>query len=122
MLPHGLQKTLGLFGGHGFSGTMGFFTGQMGIPALFAFLAITAEFLGAIGLITGALSRVAAFGVGFTMLVTMTMGHLQNGFFMNWTGAQPGEGFEFHLLAIAMAIVVVIKGGGAYSIDRKLSA
>src|SRR5882762_1276334 len=74
MLPHGAQKALGWFGGHGFSGTMNFFTGQMHIPALFAFLGITAEFAGSIGLITGFLSRLSAFGIAVTMLVaTLTV-------------------------------------------------
>jgi putative oxidoreductase len=117
MFPHGAQKLLGWFGGHGFTGTMGYFTGTMGIPAVFAFLAIVAEFFGALGLIFGALSRIAAFGIGFTMLVAMFMGHLSNGFFMNWTGQQTGEGFEFHILAIALALIVMIQGAGKASID-----
>jgi putative oxidoreductase len=61
--PHGAQKTLGWFGGLGFSGTMGFFTHQMGIPAPFAFLAIAAEFFGGLGLLAGFLGRIAAFGI-----------------------------------------------------------
>ena len=69
MFPHGAQKVLGWFGGYGFSGTMGFFTGQMHIPALFAFLAIAAEFAGSLGLITGFLSRIAAFGIAANMVV-----------------------------------------------------
>lgn len=122
MFPHGAQKALGWFGGHGLSGTMGFMTGQMGIPAPFAALAIAAEFLGAIGLVTGTLSRVAAFGIAVTMLVAIVMAHAGNGFFMNWTGTQAGEGFEYHLLAIALAAIVMVKGAGSWSIDRKLAA
>ncbi len=57
---HGAQKALGWFGGYGFSGTMGFFTQQLGIPAPLVFLAICAEFLGGIGLIVGFLTRIAA--------------------------------------------------------------
>lgn len=120
MLPHGLQKNLGLFGGYGFSGTLGFFTETMGIPALFAILAIAAESLGAVALIAGVLTRVAAFGIGAVMLVATTI-HLSNGFFMNWSGAQAGEGFEYHLLAIGLALVVMVKGGGRASVDRALS-
>jgi putative oxidoreductase len=97
---------------------MGFFTQQMHIPALFAFLAIAAEFAGSIGLIVGALSRVAAFGIAATMVVAMLTVHTANGFFMNWTGAQKGEGFEYHLLAIALAVVVMISGAGRWSLDR----
>jgi putative oxidoreductase len=121
MFPHGAQKVLGWFGGYGFSGTMGFFTGTMGIPAVFAVLAIAAEFAGALGLITGLLSRVAAFGIASVMAVAILTAHLQNGFFMNWTGAQKGEGFEYHLLALALSVAVIVRGGGAYSLDRKLS-
>lgn len=120
MFPHGAQKMLGWFGGPGFSGTMGFFTEQMGIPALFAFLAIMAEFAGALGLITGLLSRVAALGIASVMTVAILTGHLANGFFMNWYGNQKGEGFEYHLLALGLAFVVMIQGSGALSLDRKL--
>ncbi len=83
MFPHGAQKALGWFGGYGLSGTMGFFTGQMGIPAPFAAAAIAAEFLGAIGLVTGTLSRVAAFGIACVMAVAVLTVHLKAGFFMN---------------------------------------
>src|SRR6266852_3056321 len=121
MFPHGAQKALGLFGGYGFSGTMNFFTGQMHIPALFAFLAIAAEFAGSIGLITGFLSRVSAFGIAVTMLVAAFMVHAPNGLFMNWAGNQKGEGFEYHLPAIAIASAVLIKGSGALSVDYFLT-
>ena len=121
MFPHGAQKALGWFGGYGFTGTMGFFTEQMHIPALFAFLAILAEFAGSLGLITGLLSRVAAFGIASVMTVAVLTTHLGNGFFMNWFGNQKGEGFEYHLLAIGLAIVVLIQGGGKASVDGILA-
>src|SRR5690348_18237365 len=115
---HGAQKMLGWFGGYGFHGTMGFFTQQMGIPAPFAFLAICAEFFGGLGLIVGLLSRVAAFGIMMNMLVAVATVHHVNGFFMNWTGQQKGEGFEYHLLALALGLVILVKGAGAFSLDR----
>ena len=121
MFPHGAQKALGWFGGYGFSGTMGFFTQQMHIPAPLAFLAIAAEFAGAIGLILGAFSRVAAFGIATNMVVAILTVHLANGFFMNWFGAQKGEGFEYHLLAIGLALIVMIYGAGKASIDRVIA-
>jgi len=121
MFPHGAQKALGWFGGFGYTGTMHFFTGQMHIPALFAFLAIAAEFGGSVGLITGFLSRVSAFGIAVTMLVAALMVHASNGFFMNWMGAQKGEGFEYHLLALGLALIVIVAGGGKWSIDSLLS-
>jgi putative oxidoreductase len=118
---HGAQKALGWFGGYGFSGTMGFFTQQMHIPAAFAFLAICAEFLGGIGLLLGLLGRVAAFGIACDMVVAVWMVHRHFGLFANWSGLQKGEGYEYHLLAIAIALVIMIKGSGALSVDRALS-
>ncbi len=121
MLAHGAQKLLGWFGGFGFSGTMGFFTGTMGIPAVFAFLVIMSEFFGSLALIAGAITRLAAFGAGCIMLGATLMVHLPNGFFMNWAGKQQGEGFEFHLLAMAIAMALMIKGGGRWSVDGLLT-
>jgi len=118
---HGAQKMLGWYGGYGFSGTMGFFTHQMGIPAPFAFLAICAEFFGGLGLIVGFLGRIAAFGIMCNMIVAVMKIHVHNGLFMNWFGNQKGEGFEYHLLAIAIALAIIIKGSGAFSFDRFLS-
>ncbi len=119
--PHGAQKVLGWFGGYGFSGTMGFFTTQMHIPPVFAFLAICAEFFGSLGLILGFLTRIAAFGIAVNMIVAVLMVHIHVGFFVNWFGNQKGEGFEYHLLALALAIPVMIRGAGAVSVDRALS-
>jgi putative oxidoreductase len=119
---HGAQKMLGWFGGYGFTGTMGFFTGMMHIPAVFAFLAIAAEFFGGLGLIFGLFTRVAAFGIFCNMLVAVAVVHHQFGFFMNWAGTQKGEGFEFHLLALAMTAFLMIRGAGAASVDRLLSS
>ena len=122
MFPHGAQKALGLFGGYGFGGTMNFFTQQMHIPALFAVLAIAAEFLGSLGLITGFLSRIAAFGIAVNMVVAIALVHSANGFFINWYGNQKGEGFEYHLLAIGLALIVMIYGAGKASVDGFIAA
>jgi putative oxidoreductase len=121
ILPHGIQKTLGLFGGYGFSGTMNFFAQTWHISAPFAFAAIMAEFIGGIALIFGFASRLAALSITANMLVAIAVVHSQYGFFMNWFGTQKGEGFEFHLLAIAVAIPVILRGSGALSIDRGLT-
>src|SRR3989454_4510115 len=118
---HGAQKMLGWFGGYGFSGTMGFLTGPMHIPAPLAFLAIAAEFFGGLGLILGFLTRVAAFGIGINMLVAIVTVHGTFGLFMNWTGTQQGEGFEYHLLVLAMVAFLMIRGAGAFSVDRTLT-
>ena len=117
---HGAQKVLGWFGGVGYPKTMGFFEHTLGVPAVFAVLAILAEFLGGIGLILGFLTRIAAFGIAINMIVAVALVHAANGFFMNWFGTKRGEGFEFHMLAIAMAFFMMVHGAGAFSIDRAL--
>jgi putative oxidoreductase len=117
ILPHGAQKLLGWFGGYGLRGTMAFFTQTMGIPAALALLAIIAEFFGALALLVGLLTRPAALGIGAVMVVAALTSHLRYGFFMNWFGAQQGEGFEFHLLAAGIALALLITGGGAWSLD-----
>jgi putative oxidoreductase len=121
MFPHGAQKVLGWFGGHGLEGTMGFMTG-IGIPAPLAALAIATEFLAPLALVFGIGGRVAAVGV-IGLMVGAARLHLANGFFMNWSGSLPagGEGFEFHLLVIGMAAAVAIAGSGALSVDRRLA-
>lgn len=119
---HGAQKMLGWFGGYGFSTTMGFFTNVMHIPALFAFLAIAAEFFGGLGLIVGFLTRIAALGIFTNMIVAIAMVHGKFGLFMNWAGTQKGEGYEYHLLVLAIAAFLMIRGAGAASIDRVLSS
>jgi putative oxidoreductase len=118
---HGSQKMLGWFGGYGFKGTMGFFTQTMHIPAVFAFLAIAAEFFGGLGLIVGLLNRIAAFGIAVNMLVAIFTVHLANGFFMNWNGQQKGEGIEYHVLVLAITVALMIRGAGAFSLDRAIA-
>jgi len=117
---HGAQKMLGWFGGFGFHGTMGFFA-HMGMPAPIAFLIICTEFFGGLGLIVGLLTRIAALGIGGAMIGAIFMVNLPNGFFMNWLGNQKGEGFEYHLLVIAMAAALLLRGAGKFSADRTLS-
>ena len=126
MFPHGAQKVLGWFGGYGFSGTMKFFTETAHIPAPFAFLAILAEFGGSIALFFGLLTRLSAFGIGTTIAVAALMMHAKNGFFMNWNGTVPPvEGFEYHILVVAIALALMLQGGGKLALDslicRKLN-
>ncbi|HEY6348266.1 MAG TPA: DoxX family protein [Candidatus Angelobacter sp.] len=120
-LCHGGQKVLGWFGGSTFGNSMTMFTQGLHIPAPFAFLAIMAEFAGGIGLIVGLLGRIAAFGIICNMVVAIWMVHGKMGFFMNWSGNQAGEGYEYHLLAIALGLAILVKGSGALSIDRALT-
>ena len=120
MFPHGAQKVLGWFGGYGFAGTMGFFTGKIGLPWPLALLVIAIEFGGSLLLALGLLGRGAALGIVAVMVGAVVTVHGQFGFFMDWNRNQPGEGFEYHLLAIALALVVVVRGSGAFSLDRLL--
>ena len=120
IFPHGAQKLLGWYGGNGFSGTMDFMTSQMGLPAVVVFQVIIGEFFCPLGLLVGFLGRVAAGGIAIIMAGAMTF-HWSNGFFMNWYGNQQGEGFEYHILAIGIALALVIKGSGALSFDRHLA-
>ena len=120
MLPHGAQKLLGWFGGYGFSGTMNYFTDTMHIPSALAFLVIVSETFGSLALVLGLGTRLAAFGAAATMIGAVLTTHLKVGFFMNWFGHQSGEGLEFHLLALALALPLMVRGGGAFSLDRIL--
>ena len=122
MFPHGAQKVLGWFGGSGFASSIAFFTDKMDIPAVFAYLAVLTEFLGPIALLFGFLTRIAAFAIGFDMLVAAILVHVHFGFFMNWLGKQKGEGVEFDLLLWAFALALIIQGAGAFSLDRVISA
>ena len=120
MLPHGAQKLLGWFGGYGFDGTMKFFTQTLHLPAVLALLIILAESAGALLLLAGLGTRLAAFGISAVMLGAIITTHWQVGFFMNWFGTQSGEGYEFHLLALALGVPLVIAGGGRCALDSWL--
>src|SRR4051794_11331883 len=119
MFPHGAQKVLGWFGGYGFSATLQGMSKML--PTALVVLVIIAEFFGSLGLILGFLTRIAAFGIGCVMVGAILTVHGKFGFFMNWMGKQPGEGFEYHLLAIGLAIALMIKGGGKASVDLALT-
>jgi putative oxidoreductase len=115
---HGAQKLLGWFGGPGLNQTMRAMHDSLGLPRLLAFAAVATEFLGGVGLVVGLLSRVAAVGIGVTMLSAIVMVHGRNGLFMDWFGARKNHGYEYHLLALALTIVLIAKGSGAFSLDR----
>ena len=121
ILPHGMQKALGLFGGYGFAGTVGFFQ-SMGMPFIIGTLVILAEFVGSIGVIIGLGTRFMAASILLTMSGAMVLGgHLNNGFFMNWFGMQKGEGIEYFILVIGLALATVIGGSGKFSFDNLVS-
>src|ERR1700722_10657345 len=117
---HGAQMALGWFGGAGLQGTVRTFREHLGIPAPLALLSVAAEFLGGLGLMVGLLSRVAAFGIAVVMGVALLVVHRKFGFFMNWFGEKQGHGIEYHILVLALALTVMIKGAGAFSLDQFL--
>jgi putative oxidoreductase len=119
--PHGAQKLLGWYGGYGYSGTIRFFTGTAHLPWLVAFLVVCIESFGPIALALGLLARPAALGVVALMVGAVLTTHLPNGFFMNWFGDQTGEGFEYHLLVIALALPVLVLGAGRASLDGAIA-
>jgi putative oxidoreductase len=121
MLPHAAQHTGGWLGGFGYAKMMGYFA-SLGIPAPFGFAAIAAEVLAPIALLVGLGGRVAAAALAVVMAVAVATVHAPNGFFMNWLGNLHGEGYEYHLLAIALAGVVILRGSGRWSADRALTA
>jgi len=122
MFPHGAQKVLGWFGGYGFSGTMGFLTGQIGMPWIAAFAVVMLEFFGPLLLLVGLGSRVIGASFAAIMVGAVATVHLSHGFFMNWSGQQQGEGFEYHLLVIGMGLALALTGGGRWSLDGRISA
>lgn len=120
MLPHACQKVFGWFGGPGFSGTVQGFRDHLGIPLVLAVLVILAEVGGSLSLILGFAGRIGAALITAVMAGAILLVHAPNGFFMNWTGKGPGEGYEYHLLAIGLALPILAKGSGGLSLDRLL--
>jgi putative oxidoreductase len=123
LFPHGAQHVLGWFGGYGFHGTLQWMTGTLGFPAPLAALALVTELVAPFAFLAGLGGRVAALGIVGLMLGALST-HVANGFFMNWFGSLPAgqEGFEYHILALALAGTVALEGSGAWSLDRLLFA
>lgn len=121
LIPHGAQKLLGWFGGNGFSGTMNFFTEMAGLPWLIGFFVIVIEFFGSLSIIAGFASRVWSFFNIILFAGIIFKIHSAYGFFMNWSGTQPGEGFEYHLLIIGLSLALIINGSGLFSLDGLIS-
>ncbi|MDO1450257.1 DoxX family protein [Rhodocytophaga aerolata] len=120
LFPHGAQKLLGWFGGYGFKATMNYLTRDVGLLWLIALLVILIESIGSLLILAGFTTRVTALLIGIQFIGIILTNHIDNGFFMNWEGTQAGEGFEYHLLVIAMSLVLLMQGGGRYSLDRRI--
>lgn len=117
---HGAQKMLGWYGGPGLASSMRTFTEHLHLPSALAFLVIAGELLSGVGLVVGLFSRIAALVIALTMVGAIATVHFRFGLFLNWFGTQEGHGIEYHLLTIALALVIVVQGGGALSLDRLL--
>jgi len=120
ILPHGAQKVFGWFGGPGWAKTIETM-GAMGFSPWMVKMLMGIELLGGLLLILGFLTRVWALGIGVTMTVCMVKFHLAHGFFMNWSGTQQGEGYEYHLLVLGICLALFCRGGGMLSVDRLLT-
>lgn len=122
LIPHGLQHLTGAWGGPGLEGTTAFFTGVLQLPAVSIPFVIGTELIGGALLILGILGRAMAAAAALMIAGAAVTVHLPHGFFMNWFGNQGGEGFEYHLLFLALTAVVVRHGSGAWSVDSVLTS
>ena len=119
---HGAQKVFGWFGGRGLSATIAGFR-QMNIPPAATVLAAFIECFGGLAVLVGFLTRPAALGLIAVMLVAIAKVHAAHGFFLNWSVTPgKGHGYELNLALIAMALALLIGGGGVLSIDRLIVA
>src|SRR5579864_2356371 len=117
---HGAQKMLGWYGGPGLANSMRAFTEHLHLPPALAFLVIAGELFSGIGLIVGLFTRIAGLVIALTMAGAIATVHFRFGLFLNWFGTKEGHGIEYHLLTIALALVVVVQGAGAFSLDQLL--
>ncbi len=117
MIAHGAQKVLGSFGGSGFNkfiaGTTPF--GFMRPAWLWLAAAALAELVGGVFVGIGLLTRVGAFFIACVMLTAVVGVHWTGGFFAG------NRGYEYPLSLLAMALALLIAGGGQASVDRALS-
>jgi putative oxidoreductase len=115
---HGAQKVLGWFGGYGLSGTVGYFKKVVKVPTPLAYLGPFVEFVGGIALVFGIFTKAAALGILIMMIVATLKVHFPQGFFLSGKGDGKGQGYEFTLTLAVISLVLVLLGGGIYSIDN----
>lgn len=120
IFPHGAQKVFGWFGGPGYAATVTAFS-ALGFPFWAIILLMVTEVCGSLLLVLGLFTRVWALAIGTAIAICLKMNHLQHGFFMNWFGQQQGEGYEYHILVLGIALALVLRGGGMLSMDRVLA-
>lgn len=119
MMAHGSQKLLGLFGGKGLTATFAGFEKDLGIPPIFTLLAIIAEFGGGFGVLAGFLTRISAAGIASVMLGAIYKVHWTHGFFLNMNCLPGrGQGIEYDIALLGMALYLMIAGGGRWCLDR----
>ncbi|GAA4739165.1 DoxX family protein [Flavisolibacter ginsenosidimutans] len=120
VFPHGAQKLFGWFGGSGFQGTMTYMTTQGGLPFIIALLVILIESIAALMVLFGFATRIAALGIFGLFTIIAVQYHAANGFFMNWFGNQKGEGIEYFIILLGLALALIVSGGGKASADAAL--
>jgi putative oxidoreductase len=117
MIAHGSQKVLGSFNGPGFkafiSGNTPF--GFMRPAWMWLAAAALSELVGGLLIGIGLLTRVGAFFIACVMLTAIVGVHLPGGFFAG------NRGYEYPLSLLAMAVALLIAGGGQASVDKALS-
>jgi putative oxidoreductase len=123
IFPHGAQKLLGWFGGYGFTGTMGYFTGTVHVPYLVGLIVIVAESFGALAIAAGLFTRAAALAIAASMIGAALSVHAANGWFMNWFATMPAgtEGIEYFLPVLGLAGVLAVEGAGRASADAYIA-
>lgn len=117
LFAHGAQKLFGWFGGPGFEASMAYLIDDTGLPWIIAFLTILLESIGSLLLILGLGTRIMAISFALLGIGIVLTTHLQYGFYMNWYGDKAGEGYEYFLLWIGIALALVFTGSGRYALD-----
>jgi putative oxidoreductase len=119
VFPYGMQKLFGWFGGRnrrhperpGFSQD----------SEKHCMADHRRQSFGSIALIAGFFGRIAAGGL-FIIFTGALIVHLPDGWTMNWFGEKKGEGIEYHIMLLALLLIVIVRGSGAMSIDLWLTS
>jgi putative oxidoreductase len=117
---HSTQHIFGWFGGRGAKGQLANWRDKYNIPVPIGALGMFIEFFGIFALLTGCFTRPFALGLTGFIATVMLKSHWGHGFFL---ARRPGEGngIEYTMALLLMALALAIGGGGAFSVDRLLS-